>query len=169
MELSNRKRTRLLGYDYSSAGAYFITICAKKKKCLFSNIVGDDAHGVPQNKLTKIGAIIQKHILSGKNINGVTIDKYVIMPNHIHIILFVDDMIDGTPRASSPTIAIIPRFVAALKRFTNQEIGRNIFQRSYHDHIIRNEADYLRIWEYIENNPKQWELDCFYMEETECI
>ena len=76
---------------------------------------------------------------------------------------------DGMSRATSPTKAVVPRFVAALKRFSNKEIGENIFQRSYHDHIIRNEKDYLRIWEYIENNPKQWELDCFYVEDMECI
>lgn len=99
---------------------------------------------------------------------AVTVDKYVIMPNHIHLILFVNEP-DGTPRAASPTKAVIPRFVAAIKRFTNKEIGEKVFQRSYHDHIIRSEKDYLRIWEYIENNPKQWELDCFYVREFECI
>jgi hypothetical protein len=60
---------------------------------------------------------------------------------------------------------MIPRFVASLKRFSNLEIGKNIFQRSYHDHVIRNEQGYLKIWEYIENNPKKWELDCFYVKE----
>ena len=127
----------------------------------------------------------------------VTVDKYVIMPNHIHLILFVEACVgvvapddpstqaqkmektenppvgvgfsDGTPRAASPTKAVIPRFVATLKRFTNKEVGENIFQRSYHDHIIRNEKDYLRIWEYMENNPKQWELDSLYVRDYECI
>ena len=69
----------------------------------------------------------------------------------------------GTPRASSPTTAVIPRFVASLKRFSNQEIGENIFQRSYHDHVIRGEQDYLKIWEYIDTNPLKWELDCFFV------
>ena len=95
----------------------------------------------------------------------VTVEKYVIMPNHIHILLAVDMEENGTPRASSPTTAVVPRFVAALKRFSNQEAGNNIFQRSYHDHIIRGQQDYLKIWEYMENNPKKWELDCFYVKE----
>ena len=88
----------------------------------------------------------------------------MIMPNHIHVLLTVN-MENGTPRAASPTKAIIPRFVAALKRLVNKEVGSNLFQRSYHDHIIRGEKDYLKIWEYIDNNPKQWELDCFYVKE----
>ena len=108
---------------------------------------------------------MEKYILSGNNIGVVTVEKYVIMPNHIHILLIVDAHRGGTPRASSPTTAVIPRFVAAFKRCVNKEIGINIFQRSYHDHIVRNQKDYLKIWEYIENNPKQWELDCFYNDE----
>ena len=99
---------------------------------------------------------------------AVTVDKYVIMPNHIHLILLVNEL-DGTPGAASPTKAVVPRYVAAFKRLTNAEIGKNIFQRSYHDHIIRSHQDYLRIWQYIENNPKQWELDCFYVRGFECI
>lgn len=166
MKLPCRKSTRLSGYDYSSEGAYFITICIKDKKCLLSRIVGDDALGVPENHLTKTGRIVEKYILSGRNMDIVAVDKYVIMPNHIHILLIVNT---GTPRASSPTTAVVPRFVAALKRFVNKEIGVDIFQRSYHDHIIRNQKDYLRIWEYIENNPKQWQLDCFYVRDIECM
>ena len=108
---------------------------------------------------------MEKYICSGNRMERARVEKYVIMPNHIHILMIVDMDVSGTPRASSPTTAVIPRFVASLKRFSNQEIGENIFQRSYHDHVIRGEQDYLKIWEYIENNPKQWELDCFYVKE----
>jgi len=135
---------------------------------MLSTIVGDAALGVPKNHLTKMGEVVEKYIKSATNMENVSVDKYVIMPNHIHLILFINEQ-DGTPRAASPTKAVVPRFVAAFKRLTNKEIGKNIFQRSYHDHIIRNEQDYLRIWEYMENNPKQWELDCFYVGDFECI
>ena len=162
MDLPKRKSPRLSGYDYNEGGTYFITICTQDRKCLLSRIVGDDAHGVPKNSLTSFGRIAEKHILSGNKMNRVFVDKYVIMPNHIHLILIVEDAQSGTPGASSPTNAVVPRFVAAFKRLTQQEIGERIFQRSYHDHVIRNQKDYLRIWEYMENNPKQWELDCFY-------
>jgi len=165
MNLPNRKNNRLINYNYDSAGAYFLTICTKEKQCILSHIVGDDALGVPENQLTKMGKIVEKYILSGNNMDRVRVDKYVIMPNHIHIIMFVDMDTSGTPRASSPTNAVVPRFVAALKRLVNKETKQNIFQRSYHDHVIRGEQDYLKIWEYIDNNPQKWMLDCFYVEE----
>ena len=130
-----------------------------------SRIVGDDALGVPQNRLTFFGEVVEKYIISGNQMNGITVDKYVIMPNHIHILLQVDMETDGPPRASAPTLAVVPRFVSAMKRLVNKELGENIFQRSYHDHVIRGREDYLKIWEYMENNPKQWELDCFYTKE----
>ena len=68
----------------------------------------------------------------------------------------------GTPRAASPTKALIPKIINALKGLSSKKAGVSLWQRSYHDHIIRNEADYNRITEYIENNPAHWEEDCFY-------
>ena len=164
MDQPKRKPNRLSSYDYDREGAYFITICTQDRKCLLSKIVGDDALGVPENRLTDMGKIVEKYIQSGNRMDRVTVQKYVIMPNHMHMLLTVG-MDSGTPRASSPTNAVIPRFVASLKRFSNMEIGSNIFQRSYHDHVIRNQQDYLKIWEYMDNNPKKWELDCFYVKE----
>ena len=165
MELPNRKANRLGSYDYNREGAYFLTICTQERKCLLSRIVGDDALGVPKNLLTDMGKIVEKYIRSGNRMERVTVEKYVIMPNHIHILMIVDMDVSGTPGASSPTTAVIPRFVASLKRFSNQEIGENIFQRSYHDHVVRGEKDYLKIWNYIEGNPSKWEEDCFYVKE----
>jgi len=163
MELPKRKPTRLQGYDYSTPGAYFITICIKDRKQLLSKIVGDDAYIVPQNNLSQIGLICNKYI---NNINikyeNVTVDKYVIMPNHIHLIIFLH----GTMRASSPT-KNIETIIRSFKTMVTKEIGYSIWQRSYHDHIIRNEKDYQKIWEYIDTNPLKWELDCFYNSETE--
>ena len=90
-------------------------------------------------------------------------DKYVIMPNHIHMILTVDETASGgTSKAPSPTNARIPNFISTLKRFCHRDIGQKIFQRSYHDHVIRNEADYLEVWRYIDSNPARWQDDCFY-------
>ena len=71
----------------------------------------------------------------------------------------------GPSKAPAPTNAVIPHLVSTLKRFCHKDIGNQIFQRSYHDHIIRNEQDYLKIWEYIGNNPAKWEEDCFYEED----
>ncbi len=159
MDLPKRKPTRLKGYDYSTLGAYFITICTQERKELLSKIiVGDDALIVPQNNLSEIGIICDKYI---NNINikyeNVTVDKYVIMPNHIHLIIFLH----GTMKASSPT-KNVETIIRSFKTMVTKEIGISIWQRSYHDHIIRGEKDYKKIWEYIDTNVIRWEKDCFY-------
>ena len=165
MELPKRKPNRLSSYDYDREGVYFITICTQNRKCLLSRIVGGGAFDAPDNQLTDMGRIVEKYIISGNNVDRITVDKYVIMPNHIHLLLMVHMGASGTSRAPSPTNAAIPHFISTFKRFCHRDIGEKIFQRSYHDHVIRNEQDYLKIWEYIANNPKKWEQDCFYMKE----
>ena len=158
-DLPKRNPTRLKGYDYSTPGAYFITICTQDRKELLSEIiVGDDAYIVPQNNLSKIGLVCDKYI---NNINNkyenVTVDKYVTMPNHIHLIIFLH----GTMRASSPTNNI-ETIIRSFKTMVTKEIGTSIWQRSYHDHIIRGDKDYQKIWEYIDTNVIRWKKDCFY-------
>ena len=165
MEFQKRKPNRLASYDYDREGVYFITICTQDRKCILSRIVGGGVLDAPDNLLTDVGKIVEKNILSGKYVERVSVTKYVIMPNHIHLLLVVGANTSGTSKAPSPTNALIPHFISTFKRLCHREIGERIFQRSYHDHIIRNEQDYLKIWEYIENNPKQWELDCFYVKE----
>ena len=87
-------------------------------------------------------------------------DKFVIIPDHIHILLAVDETArKGTSRAPSPTNAIIPHFVSTFKRFCHRDVGASIFQRSYYDHVIRNQKDYDEIWQYIENNPLKWVME----------
>ena len=163
IELANRKRNRLKGYDYSQNGAYFITICTEAKKKILSNIVGEGILDVPKNKLTEYGIIVKNAIeYINKNNKDLIIDKYVIMPNHVHLIVMVSNGTSGMPSPTNKMNEIIPKFVSSLKRFVNKQIGHSIFQRSFHDHIIHNEADYKNIWLYIDNNPLKWELDCFY-------
>ena len=168
MELPNRKPNRLPQFDYSTPGAYFITICTEGRTPCLGRIVGGGALDAPSVRLSKYGAVVQKHILSGNRIPGITVDKFIIMPNHIHLILFVDTTAcTGTSRAPSPTNAVIPHFVSTLKRFCHRDIGKKVFPRSYHDHIIRNEAGYLKIWQYIDNNPALWQEDCFFIPDSE--
>ena len=83
------------------------------------------------------------------------------MPNHIHLILIVEN-VNGTSRVPSPTNNTISHTISTFKRFVNKEVGHNVFQRSFHDHIIRGEQDYLKIWNYIDTNPQKWQDDCFY-------
>lgn len=167
MDLPKRKPTRLKNYDYSTNGAYFVTICTHNRKCILSDIVGDGVYDIPQINLTEYGNILEKYIaFMNSKYENVLIEKYVIMPNHIHMIIQINESTQsGMSQAPYPTAnAIIPKFVSLFKRYCNREIGNNIFQRSFHDHIIRNENDYLKIWNYIETNPVKWEEDCFYTE-----
>ena len=151
-------------FDYNTPGAYFITICTEGRRPILSTIVGGGALDAPYTQITSTGQVVQRYIVSGNNVPGVTVDKFVIMPNHIHMILLVDATAStGTSRTLSPTNAIIPHFVSTLKRFCKRDVGTKFFQRSYHDHVIRDEADYLKIWQYIDNDPARWQEDCFYI------
>ena len=163
MELPKRKPTRLKDYDYSSPGAYFVTICTQDRKQILSkiSIVGEGLRALPKNELTPIGSVVEKSICYIDNLyENFKIDKYVIMPNHIHIILFVRN--NGSSGTSTPTVkqhSAVPAFVSTFKRFSNKEIGENIWQRYYYDHIIRNKHDYEEISKYIHENPLKWQYD----------
>ena len=145
MDIRKRKSTRISEYDYSANGYYFVTICTKARKHILSEIVGDDAHIVPK----KYGIVVEKYINRQDEI-----EKYVIMPDHIHLIIKIEN---GTMWASSPTKSV-SSIVRTLKTLTTKEIGEPIFQRSFNDHIIRGEQDYREIWQYIDNNPKAWSI-----------
>ena len=171
MEGHTRKYIRLKKYDYSSNGMYFITICAKNRNHYFSEItedpqcVGEAALGLPNVRLTDIGKIVKNNIIKINDIyKYVSVEKYVIMPDHIHMILFISDYETengGRPGAASPTNAVIPSLISVFKRFVNKKTGCNIWQRSYHDHIIRNEREFLEICNYIDNNPINWVNDIY--------
>ena len=150
MERPVRKQNRLKDYDYAQNGAYFVTICTKNKQKILCDIVGDDAHIVPSH----YGQMVEKYI---RNIPG--IDKYVIMPNHIHMLIAVDN---GPMWASAPTQSI-STMVRSFKTMVTKEIGQSIFQRSFHDHVVRGEQDYREIWQYIDTNPYKWQEDCFFV------
>ena len=154
-----RKRNRLIGYDYSQPGVYFVTVCIKDRECLLSTFVGGDAHIAPYTALTAIGRVVEKHI---QTIPG--IGEYVIMPNHVHMILRVSakDERDGPMWASAPTKVSVPSMVRSWKTLVSKEIGKSIWQRSYYDHVIRDEYDYLVRQKYIADNPAKWQEDDYY-------
>ena len=167
MDLPKRKPNRLPDFDYSTPGAYFITICTEARQCTLGHIVGGGDLDAPTVHLSRIGKIVRQNIELSNQISHIQVDKYVIMPNHIHLILLVDPLYtSGTSKSPSPTNATIPHFISTLKRFCHKEAGSKLFQRSYHDHVIRGEKDYQKIWQYIDNNPANWANDCFYKEET---
>ena len=119
-------------------------------------IVGVVVHGDPKIILTDEGKIVQKNIEKCNNIKNTRIDEYIIMPNHIHIIIKLQN---GSPWTTTPTISQI---IISFKTVITKEIGYSIWQRNYYEHIIRNEDEYLKIREYIINNPYNWEKDKYY-------
>ena len=163
MDLPKRKPTRLKGYDYGAPGMYFLTVCVKDRKKLLGEIVGCGDFDAPKMDLSEFGTILDKYINHMNcKYSHVKVDKYVIMPNHFHLILNIRDYKSGASETAAPYNNETSKFVSLLKRYCNREYGNNIWQSSYHDHIIRNEKDYQKIWEYIDTNPLKWELDCFY-------
>ena len=160
-ELPQRKPIRLKNFDYSNRGAYFITICTQNRRQILSRVVGGDVLGAPRNvELLPYGVIADKYINQLNDFyDNIEIVRYVIMPNHIHIMLIVLD--DGSPRTSTPTrqTSVVSHFVSTLKRFCNKEYGENIWQRHFNDHIIRNYEDYEEHLRYIAKNPLFWDQD----------
>lgn len=159
--LPKRKSTRLKNFDYSSNNIYFVTVCTDKKQKLLCSIksVGEGLCALPQIFLTDIGEEVNKSILYiNEHYRNIRISKYVIMPNHIHMLVAIENNTggDGTPP--------LQNIVGAFKSFTTNKYGKKLWQRSFHDHIIRNESDYLKIWNYIDTNPAKWTDDCFYIE-----
>ncbi len=159
-----RKSPRLRCFDYSSIGVYFITICTDKHQCILSTVEGGGDLDAPQIQLKPYGKIVEQNILRMNDIySHLFVEKYVIMPNHVHLLLHVTaPPKNGPSRSPAPPNAVIPRYVAALKRFCNKQCGHNIWQRSFDDRIIRNEPMYQRVWTYIDNNPIKWTLDRYY-------
>ena len=148
--LPKRKRIRLENYDYSSSGMYFITVCAKNRQnILWDNVGADIIH--PDNlPLSPIGTTVEQGILQINNhYDNVEVNKYCLMPDHIHLIIFIYPN-EGGQILSAPTISTI---VGSLKRWTSKQAGKPIWQKSFIDRIIRNEKGYQAVWEYIENNP----------------
>lgn len=159
--LPKRKHPRLDHYDYSTAGAYFITICTQNRRCLLGRIVGRGL-APAEIQYTAYGQIAQAQLLLlEQRYPSLKIDQYVIMPNHIHAILLLEETA-GDSRC--PTITDI---VCAYKSFTTRQCKKvkpidKLFQVSFYEHVIRGREDYNEIAEYIINNPKKWELDKLY-------
>ena len=160
-KLPQRKPTRLKNFDYNSTGAYFITLCMENRQQILSQIVGVDVPGDPKNaELSSYGIVADKYIKQmSKFYENITVNQYVIMPDHIHILLFVRE--NGSPRTSTPTkqTSTVSHFISTFKRFCNKEYGKNIWQRGFHDHMIRNRKNYEEIAKYIYENPMRWYYD----------
>ena len=147
--LPQRKLNRLPSYDYSAPGAYFVTFCTHNKRpCLWNG-----------ENLSAAGMLVQQSIAAiAQHYPAVTVANYVIMPNHVHLLLQICADETGCPQPA-PTVSQI---IQQLKGHTARHARDTLWQKSFHDHVIRSEADFLRIWDYIDNNPATWKEDCFY-------
>ncbi len=164
-DLPRRKHTRLEGFDYSQSGYYFITLCTYDNLPILSEIKVGRGLAPAEVELTQIGRIVEDQLLKlTERYENIKIDKYVIMPTHIHVIFVLQHEAAGaSPR---PTLSdIICTFKSLSTRLSNKLIGaqgRKVWQTSFYDEIIRNDSAYRDIWQYIDDNPRKWNDDEYY-------
>ena len=151
-----RKKLRLKNYDYSRSGMYFVTVCIKDRLPLLweNHTIAKETNNI---SLSHTGAIVNTAIEQISSIYpSVTVAKYCIMPDHIHLIIQMQSD-DSGRQIAAPTLSTI---IGQMKRWVSKQSGQSIWQKSFIDRIIRNEKEFLAIWQYIENNPKK--LDTAY-------
>ena len=156
---------RLNGYDYKQNGLYFITVCTKERQNILSFIDKNQDLESVLIKLTPIGEIVKKHFeILEERFNNVKVVNYVIMPNHIHLIILLNEENKMNMYGVS---SIVGTFKSLVTKECRERFQVNqIFQSSFYDHIIRSEKDYWKIYEYIEKNPANWIYDRYYFDGT---
>ena len=162
MSLPQRKRMRLRGFDYSSSGCYFVTICTHDGLFLFGDGENLNTYGkIVDNEIQKIS----------NHYSDVKIDNYIIMPNHIHMMVTIgcktlrndDDTIIKELTGKIPHTHL-ETVIGLFKSGVTKEIHKvspktvKIWQKSFYDHIIKNEKDYNETWDYIDANPIRWKM-----------
>ena len=158
MDLPKRKTNRLTEYDYSTPNAYFITICTHDRKNLFWTDVGAIIVRPENVPLTKLGIITRQSIKEiPEHYPMMSVDHFVIMPNHVHLLLQINADADGRSMIA-PTISTVVRL---MKGTVSKQARIPVWQKGFYDHVIRNDADYQEIWNYIERNPEKWAEDRF--------
>ena len=166
MELPVRKHVRLKEYDYSRNGGYFVTVCTKDRRKILSDVVGRGL-APAEIRLTDCGQLVETELFAlSVRYGSVRVEKYVIMPNHVHVLLMFGS---GTAGASPrPTLMqVIGTFKSLSTRRWNETAGtggEKLWQSGYHEHIIRDDNDFLLHWQYIDQNPARWGEDESYAE-----
>ena len=173
----HRRSIRLRNYDYTSIGAYFVTIVTQDRRCLF----GEIADGKMQlNECGKSVSVVWSEL--SIHYPGIETDAFVVMPNHVHgIVVLVGVGPCARPVAEGQSQGIAPtkdasalslpdvihryktlttkRYVDSVKQFCWKPFSRRVWQRNYFEHVIRDEESLNRILEYIHDNPARWEFD----------
>ncbi len=151
MDYPQRKNPRISYYDYTTNNYYFVTICTHQHKCLFWS----------DGRLNRFGIFARDLLLDIPNhVMGVSIDNCVVMPNHVHAIIVID-------RADSMKVRSLSQIISQYKSAVSREVHQvrpniTLWQRSFYDHIIRNQQSYEEIWSYIQYNPQKWVEDKFH-------
>ena len=163
-----RRSIRLKDYDYSQAGAYFVTLCIRNKECILGKVVDGEM------MLNAYGRLVEEEWIKTADMRrNVGLDVFVVMPNHFHGILAIVDKCRGTvhraptqEQFAKPTSGSLPTIVRYFKSAVTRRINelrgipyKPVWQRNYYEHVIRNENDLNEIREYIVNNPLKWDLD----------
>lgn len=159
MDKLNRKPNRLKYYDYEQVGCYFVTICVQNRNQLFE-IEPSKAQNGQFTVSTKQNQIIHKWISETENkFSGISIDKYVIMPDHLHMIVTIKERSED---CSLPSIIHFFKtmttndYIKGVRNGVFSAFYKKLWQKSYYDHIIRSQKDYNDAWYYIEDNPRKW-------------
>jgi putative transposase len=164
-DLPNRVSYRRPGWNYASAGWYFITFCTKNRVCDLGEVVIGGA-GNAEVKLSQSGKIVLSELMETfVQRPNIAVDEYVIMPNHVHILFEIHDDTGAAPGASGQfTANSISVAVAQLKSLATKRIRSEInpnfaWLGRFYDVVVRDEASLERIREYIRNNPREWHRD----------
>ena len=168
-DIHRRRSVRLSGYDYSSAGAYFVSVVVQGRLCLFGEVVDGEM------RVNGAGEMVRR-VWEGmpERFAYVVMDAFVVMPNHVHGVVFLRQTVEATEASKGETARDDPALgdvVRVLKSVTTVEYGkgvrgmgwvrfeRRLWQRNYYERVIRNGSELRAVREYIVNNPRNWELD----------
>jgi REP-associated tyrosine transposase len=146
----DRKRLRLSQFDYSAPGYYFITLCVWRRRCILGNV---DENCVILSDLGRLVSDALQRV--PERYVGILLDAFVVMPNHLHALL----ELTGSETALSAAIGAFKSLSTNAARTASMIADAKLWQRGFHDHVVRSDADLDRLREYIANNPLKWHLD----------
>ncbi len=157
----HRRSIRLPNYDYAQPGAYFVTLVTSGREPLFGHI---DTTGMHLNANGDVATACWQDLVD--HYPNLSLDEFVVMPNHVHGLLFLTDPGRAGYKPAPTERYALPEIVRGFKTFSARRVnelrgtqGIAVWQRNYYEHVVRDDAELDRVREYIRNNPAQWSLD----------